>query len=75
MFETHRATLSFRNDRMLAVDRGAGHWPALNIAVDAGTLLATFLPGCAVLVDGTVRPTGLLALALLYFAYPALCSG
>lgn len=75
LFETNRATLSFRNDRMLAGSRGAGRWPALDIAVDAGTLLAIFLPGRAVLVDGTVRPTGLLALALLHFAYPALCSG
>lgn len=60
---------------MLAGSRGAGRWPAFDIAVDAGTLLATLLPGRAVLVDGTVRPTRLLALALLHFAYSALCSG
>jgi len=60
---------------MLADSRGAGYWPAFDIAVDAGTMLAILLPGRAVLVDGTVRPTGLLALALLHFAYPVLCSG
>lgn len=60
---------------MLAGNLGARRWPAFDIAMDAGTLLAILLPGRAVLVDGTVRPTGFLALALLHFAYPVLCGG
>lgn len=60
---------------MLAGDRGAGRRPAGDLTVDARTLLAALLPGRAVFMDGPVRPARLLALALLHFAYSALCSG
>lgn len=73
--ETSRTTLAVTNDRILAVDRVAGHRPALDLAMDAGTLLAALVPDRAVLVDGAVHPAGLLALALLHFAYSAFCSG
>jgi len=73
--ETGRATLSYTNDRIFAGDRLAGHRPALDLAVDAGTLLAALLPDRAILVDAAIHPAGFLALALLHFAYSALCSG
>lgn len=73
--EANRTTLSLRNDRVLAVGRGAGYRLAYDLAVDARALLAVLLPRRAVLVDGAVHPTRLLALALLHVAYPALCSG
>lgn len=73
--ETDRAALSLRYDRILAGDRGTGRWPALNLTVNARTLLAALLPRRAVLVDGAIRSTRLLALALLHLVYPALCSG
>lgn len=67
--------MPLRNDRILASDRGAGCWPALDFTVDARTLLTTLLPGRTVFVDGAISPARLLALALLHFAYSALCSG
>lgn len=73
--ETNRATLSLRNGGILAGDRSAGRRPALDLTVNAGTMLTALRPSRAVIVDGTIHPTGLLALALLHFAYPALCSG
>lgn len=67
--------MPWKNDRVLASDRSAGCRSALDFTVDARTLLAVLFPGSTVLVDGTVSSARLLALALLHFAYSALCSG